>query len=190
MSFAFAPADPGDTPLPYEPRLSFASAAWRRLVAWTTRCPFEIGGLGLLTPDGDDLVVEEVVLVEQEVNDIATRLDGAAVHRLLVDLLDAGRDPAALKLWWHSHATEGVFWSGEDEETIDRFRNDFMVSLVLNHRLQALGRRDAYDPRRTTWVRVEPPLEAASPSPAELAEADREIAAKTRHRARASTRIF
>lgn len=176
-------------PLRYEPHLSFLPESWRRLALYTVNCKSEIGGLGLVEPDGNDFVVTDVLLVEQDVNDIATRLDGAAVSRLVAGLLETGQDPGKLKFWWHSHAHEAPFWSGEDDATIERFRNDFMISLVSNHELRILARLDRYEPRSTTWVWVDKPSSGLEALPDEVAAVKAEIQAKTRHLPRGSSRI-
>jgi hypothetical protein len=177
---------------PYEPHLSFTPDAWRKVVLYTLHCPFEISGLGLVQPRGPDFVVTDVLLIKQRVNDIATVLDRAAVSALMLELLAAGTDPGDLKLWWHSHAEEAPFWSGEDEETIEHFQNDeFMLSLVGNHRLQFLARQDHYRPRRTTWLWIDRPSEPVEASPEELAAIRAEIDATTLVRPRENmSRLF
>lgn len=187
----FGNAEEGfDRPLPYEPHLSFAPSAWRKLVLFTLHCPFEIGGLGLVRPIERDFLITDILLVKQEVNDIATRLDSGAVSELILQLLDDGRDPAELKLWWHSHAHEAPFWSGVDEQTIENFRNDYMISLVSNHQLRFLARQDHYEVRRTTWVWVDKPPGEINCAAEEVESVRAEIAAKTRHVPRDRARIF
>lgn len=189
MTFEFTPATV-ETELPYEPHLSFSEKAWRKLALYTQRCSFEIGGLGYVRQDGADFVLDDVFIVQQDVNDIATRLDTGAVHELIIETIESGLDASGLKLWWHSHAREATFWSGEDEATIDRFRNEGMLSLVTNHRLRFLARLDRYDPRATTWIWLDRPELDSNPTTQEELAADEEIAAKTRHIPRNSPRIF
>jgi hypothetical protein len=172
-----------------EPRLTFTDRAWRKLVLYTTLCPFEIGGLGTVRPLGHDAEVLDVHLLRQDVNDISTRLDGQAVSDLMVGMVERGDDPEQLQLWWHSHAREKTFWSGEDEETISGFRNDGMVSLVVNHSLLALARRDVYVPRRTEWVWVDRPVTPVTATRkesdavrAEIADAVRYVSDRRRER--------
>ena len=169
--------------------MTFRDRAWRRLVLYATLCPFEIGGLGVVRAAGKDVEVIDIHLLRQDVNDISTRLDGDAVSELLVAMIERGEDPATLRLWWHSHAREKTFWSGEDEETIAGFRNDGMLSLVVNHELLALGRRDTYAPRRTDWVWIDRPDAAVLATPeetdavrAEIAEAVRYVPDRRRER--------
>jgi hypothetical protein len=168
---------------PAEPRLRFLPEAWRKMRLWTDLCTYEISGLGLVDEDGSDFVLTDLRLVEQEVTPLATALDGAAVSNLIVDLLDANEDVDRLRLWWHSHARETCFWSGEDERTISTFQNDYMISIVTNQAGRFLARLDRYEPRTTEWVWVDPPTEAIEPTAEEIAEVRAQIAALVRRSA-------
>jgi hypothetical protein len=179
-----------ERPLPYEPHITFTRESWRKLVLYTLHCPFEIGGLGLIKPVDKDFLLTDVLLVSQDVNDIATRLDSRAVSELIMELMDSGQDPGELKLWWHSHAHEAPFWSGVDQDTIENFKNDYMISLVANHRLQFLARQDYYPVRRTTWVWVDKPAWGIEFGPEEIEAVQNEIAIKTHHVPRNTTRLF
>lgn len=164
---------------PPEPHLTFSPQAWRKLVLYTTLCPVEISGLGLVEDMPNGYRLTDLLLVRQDVDPIATRLDGDAVGELLVELLDRGVDPSALRLWWHSHAREMVFWSGEDEQTIAHFQNDRMLSLVSNHQLRLLGRVDEYAPRRTSFLWVDRPADTDEPDAAEVEDARAAVEAAT-----------
>lgn len=195
MTFRFETSEDETGELPHEPHLSFSERAWRRLWLLTVRSSSEISGLGYVTQVGDDFALEDLFVVEQDVNDIATRLDDASVHRLIVEVVERDLDPSCLMLWWHSHATEGVFWSGEDEMTIDGFRNDGMISLVTNHAMKALARIDFYEPRQTRWVWIDRSAGAemsgfATADDEEARAVDLEIARKLHPRPRSSPRIF
>ncbi len=166
---------PPRTVLP-DRRLSFAPEVWRKIYLFTTQCPVEISGLGIVEPDGEDFRVTELMMVTQDVTDIQTRLDEEEVSLLVSRLVDEGRDPSNLRLWWHSHAREEVFWSGEDEETIEHFANDWMISLETNHRMRTLCRLDHYAVRSTTWVWVDRPAEPVEATDEEIQAVRSEIA--------------
>ena len=163
-----------------EPHLGFSTTAWRKMRLYTDLCPWEVSGLGLLDEVDSGYVMTDLLLVEQEVTSLATALDGRAVSDLISRLLDAGEDPSRLKVWWHSHAREAVFWSGEDERTISTFQNDYMLSIVSNHARKHLARVDRYAPRTTTWVWVDPPDGADDPGADEVAAARSELEAVVR----------
>jgi hypothetical protein len=73
----------------------------------------------------------------------------------MVDCILKGIDTSKLKLWWHSHANMGVFWSTTDENTIKLFDNGWMISLVGNKKGEILSRLDIYDPIRFTLGNLE-----------------------------------
>jgi hypothetical protein len=176
----------GDQPQArYEPHVYFTESSWRSFVLYTTNCATEIGGLGTVETKGPDFIVTDVMVIDQDANDISTRLDGRAVSDLMTEMTEAGKDCGTLKLWWHSHAHESVFWSGEDDHTIEGFRNDYMISIVTNHQLHTLARLDHYKPRFTSWVWLENPGAVAEPSPADIDRVHSELKAKVRYSPRA-----
>lgn len=169
------------------PVLEIEPRAWQKLWLYVSLCPVEVGGLGALAtrPDGT-LVMTDCYLVEQEVTDVETVLDPEAVSRFLIQDLERGGDPARLRVWWHSHAREAVFWSTDDERTIENWPGEMLVALVGNHAGKWLARQDWYWPARKTmgWLEVRHPDQVPTPK-SPLAEAVRaELAAKVRRRHR------
>jgi hypothetical protein len=146
--------------------LRFTAESYARLRLYVELCPSEIGGLGEVRPDGEGLLVTELFLPDQCVSASETELQPEALVRLLCRCLEEGRDPAALRLWWHSHAEHDVEWSDTDEATIRGFAGDSLVSLVTNKAGDFLCRYDARRPQRSTVdgipvVRADEPLGAA-----------------------------
>ena len=135
--------------------------------------------MGLLaTEEDDDLRLTRVFLLPQLGNAVATQLDPGAMADLVGRLLDEDLDPAALRVWWHSHGREAPFWSGQDEHTIDGFAPAPMVSLVVDHRQRRLARLDRYVPvRDDTWLAVDGADPIADFSEAELEAARAEVRA-------------
>jgi len=130
--------------------LRFTAETYARLRLYVELCPSEIGGLGEVRPDGEGLLVTELFLPDQRVSASETELQPEALLRLLQRCLEEGRDPAALRLWWHSHAEHGVEWSDTDEATIGNFGGDSLVSLVTNKAGDLLCRSDTWKPERRT----------------------------------------
>jgi hypothetical protein len=106
----------------------------------------EISGLGRCTTHKGTIYIEDVYLLKQESGHSDTELDPEAVAELMVAVVNAKEDPAELKLWWHSHGSMGVFWSGTDEATAGKFGNGWMLSLVVNKKGESKCRLDVYDP--------------------------------------------
>ncbi|HEV8306808.1 MAG TPA: hypothetical protein VGW35_04010 [Methylomirabilota bacterium] len=143
--------------------LRFTAETYARLRLYVELCPSEIGGLGEVRPEGEGLLVTELFLLDQRVSAAETELQPEALLGLLHRCLDEGRDPAALRLWWHSHAEHGVEWSDTDEATIRGFGGDSLVSLVTNKAGDLRCRYDTWKPERSTVdgipvVRPEEPL--------------------------------
>ena len=128
----------------------FTDETYARLRLYVELCPWEIGGLGEVLAEGDGLLVTGLALPDQRVSAAETELQPEAVLRILQQCLEEGRDPAALRLWWHSHAEEKVEWSETDEATIERFGADSLVSLVTNKAGDLLCRWDIWRPERRT----------------------------------------
>jgi hypothetical protein len=130
--------------------LRFTAETYARLRLYVELCPSEIGGLGEVRPEGEGLLVTELFLLDQRVSASETELQPEALLCLLHRCLEEGRDPAALRLWWHSHAEHGVEWSDTDEATIRGFGGDSLVSLVTNKAGDLLCRYDTWRPQRST----------------------------------------
>lgn len=130
--------------------LRFTPETYARLRLYVELCPSEIGGLGEVRPDGDGLLVTDLSLLEQRVSSCETELHPEAVLHLLHRYLEEGRDPAALRFWWHSHAEHEVEWSETDEATIEGFGADSLISLVTNKAGDLLCRWDTWRPDRRT----------------------------------------
>lgn len=78
----------------------------------------EIGGLGLVKIEGDEVYITEFFLLEQDVTSTTTQLQAAAISKLLYQTRDTTGE---LLWWWHSHVDMGVFWSSTDMATIREF---------------------------------------------------------------------
>ena len=136
------------------PRILIRPEAWQRLRLYIDQCPTEISGLGLVERRDQDFLITDVFLFEQEVSQLDTALSPADVANFLIETIESGRDPSAIKLWWHSHAEAPVFWSALDEQTAGSFSNEYMISVVGNKRGHFRSRLDVYGGRRLTLDRL------------------------------------
>lgn len=115
------------------PSVVVTEAAWKAMQRYVQLCDHEISGLGTVIRDGDRLVVEEVFLLEQEVSASTTDLDPLALAGFVTQWVQAGRDPAVLRFWWHSHVRMPTFWSSVDLATINSLaQGGFFLTMVLN----------------------------------------------------------
>jgi hypothetical protein len=139
--------------------LRLTDRAWEKLWLYIHLAEGEVGGLASVTPQDDGFMMSDCYLIDQRATDVDTMLEPEALSRFLVDYAAAGKDPGELRLWWHSHAREQVFWSMDDEHTIDNFGGELLVALVGNFAGKFLARMDRFEPARETegWLDVLPP---------------------------------
>lgn len=94
----------------------------------------EISGVGKTKMLGDDIYVEDIIIFKQKCNGSHTDLDLADEARVMYERDKKGESSKDWNLWWHSHNTMDVFWSGTDEKNIaDQANNGgYMLSIVTN----------------------------------------------------------
>jgi len=162
------------------PRVFITPQAKQRLDLYIQLCPDEISGLGRVERLGEDFLITEVFLFKQRATGASTELSEKDIAEWLTDLVRQGKDPSKIKLWWHSHASMGAYWSSTDEKTISScFATDWMISLVGNKRGEYCVRLDIYKPIRLTLDGL--PLEVYWPEDKELkAEVEKEIREKVK----------
>ncbi len=136
-----------DPPLP---SVCISSEAARKLQLYQILCPFEISGLGEIEVLPSGFLVEDLFLLKQRCHHAYTELLPEGTARFLISMIEQGKDPAKLKLWWHSHSEMDVFWSPMDDYTARGFENDYMLSLVTNKAGEYLCRLDLYQPLKFT----------------------------------------
>lgn len=147
---------------PSLPIVCFSNEAIRKLRLYVTLCPFEISGLGEVEPLPHGFLVQDLFLLKQKCYHSYTELLPEDMARFLISMVTCGRDPARLKLWWHSHSRMDVFWSPIDDYTAKGFQNDYMVSLVTNVAGDYLCRLDLYQPLKLTVDKLPVMLPARS----------------------------
>ncbi len=161
------------------PKVLITPEAKQRLDLYVQYAKGEISGLGRAKYDGFDLLVEEIFLLPQDSGSSNTDLDPEGLSSFLTDWVNEGRNPAQLKLWWHSHANMGTSWSSTDETTISGFNADWILSIVVNKQGDYLCRLDIYEPVRVTIDKLQ--LVVYCPEPTDLRnEIQQEIKDKVR----------
>jgi hypothetical protein len=128
------------------PRIYIESKAKERLDLYIEHCVDEVSGLGEVERRGNDFLIKKIYLLEQEVTATSCQLSPKGLASFLIKLIKDGGHSESIKLWWHSHAEMGVFWSAIDINTINSFRNGWMISIVGNKKGEYLTRIDIYDP--------------------------------------------
>ncbi len=158
-------------------------ASYLKMVRYARAVESEISGLADCTRNAQgNFRVGEVYLLKQEVSGAAVDLVEESVHKFLAEQIQKGitRMP---RLWWHSHYNFKTFFSGTDEDTIQRLRTDtFIVAICVNQggemsaKAIISGRKErVIDPLP---IRITPPLPSFTPT----AEIIKEVAEKVETR--------
>ncbi|MDZ4338927.1 MAG: hypothetical protein U1B94_01765 [candidate division NC10 bacterium] len=136
--------------IPQPTCIFIAPLAFQKLKIYIERCPVEIGGLGEVELRGDRFIVTDLFLIAQRGTPSETELDAQEIASFLAERLAQGRDPALIRVWWHSHADADVHWSLTDQKTIKGFLGDYLISIVGNKRGEFLCRLDTPAPASQT----------------------------------------
>ena len=130
-------------------KIIFNKEAYKKMFNYIDAVDTEISGFGKIsiTATGD-ILVEDVKIFKQTVSASETELSDEAIGNFLEELIALGEDPYNWKLWWHSHANMGVFWSGTDTATMSKLsaNNDWQLSIVGNRKHELKCRVNIYKP--------------------------------------------
>jgi hypothetical protein len=128
-------------------KLLIEEAAYQKIRAYTDLCPNEISGLGKVRVEHGDFIVSDVAIFEQKVSAAHSTIEPAALAKFQDERVKAGESMREWKLWWHSHAEMGVFFSKTDTDTIDGSTEfPWLVSLVVNKKRESEARIDVFEP--------------------------------------------
>ena len=125
-------------------------AAHEKLWAWTRMAKGEVSMLGLVDEVEGQPCIADLFLVKQTCTPASTDMDQDAVAKLMVELAAKGQSDQ-LRAWVHSHGTLDVFWSTQDDSTIEDLAGDpYLVSIVVNKSGLVKARVDLFKPVRIT----------------------------------------
>lgn len=124
--------------------------AQNKMRLYTNAVEEEISGIAKAKydPDLDAFVITDVKIFEQEVSSATATLEGEDIAKFAFEMTKKGESLEEWCVWWHSHASMDVFWSGTDTGTMDvnPFGAPFMLSIVTNHKGEYRSRFDVYSP--------------------------------------------
>jgi len=137
-----------------------------KLKYYATLCSGEISGLGKISynkQDKNNIVVDDVFIFPQKAGHTSTDLDKKAIALFLEKEYKKNKTIDGISLWWHSHSDMEVFFSSTDEQTIENFgdTSDFLISLVINRKMEMEARVDVFNPFRNTIKDID--IEITSP---------------------------
>ncbi len=96
----------------------------------------EISGLGRLLPGKSvhDFFIPEIIIPRQIGRIIETTITGEIIEAAFQELESQGKNPLEYNVWWHSHGSMSVWFSGTDR-TMIRERLRVMLTTVHAHYL-------------------------------------------------------
>ena len=128
------------------PTVYYTTKAWHSIQYLVSRCPQEVGWLGLvdMLEDGDYLITDIYVPL-QTVHGAETDIDEDAMEALFDQIIDEGNDPSKLRYWGHSHVNMGVGPSGQDENQLEEYLDacDWFIRGIYNK--QGAAKVDVFD---------------------------------------------
>lgn len=139
-----------------KPKLTFSYLAWSKIWKLTENNKqynkyFECTCFGIMDPKDPSRCIN--VWVPKQTNTPAhTDADDEDRAAWAAELIADGINLGQVALWHHSHANMGVFWSGEDLDTIKKYAADnIQWSVVTNVRGEMKVRADLFHPVRFWW---------------------------------------
>jgi len=133
----------------------------------------EVSMLGLVDEVDGQPCIADLFLVKQTCTPASTDMDQENVAKLMVELAAKGQSDQ-LRAWVHSHGTLDVFWSNQDDFTIeDLAGNPYLVSVVVNKAGLVKARVDLFKPVRVTVDEV--PVEVLIPDMGLESECEKEF---------------
>lgn len=95
----------------------------------------EISGVGKTRFVGEDIFVEDVIIFKQKCTGAHTDIDVEDEMKVMYERDLQGESSKDWNLWWHSHNSMGVFWSGTDTKNIvdQASGGSYLLSIVTNN---------------------------------------------------------
>lgn len=121
------------------PRILVSREAYEDMFVLVDECPEEVGWLGTVSRVGNDFLIGEVFLFDQEVHGTTCELTPGGLAEFVGELLSSRPDGMevanSIRFWGHSHHTMGTSPSGQDESQLRELAascGDFFVRGILN----------------------------------------------------------
>lgn len=89
----------------------------QKVMHWVLNTDKEISGLGKIIKEGDSFRVIDAILLPQRNTQSTTDIEPEDVGKAMFELRET---PGELRWWWHSHVNMGTFWSGTDDDTMEK----------------------------------------------------------------------
>ena len=123
--------------------LSIEPNIYTKMMSYVQLSPGEISGFGRVVEKSKKLKVIDALIFKQKVSAGGTTLNGKQLTEFVVRMAREGKNPADWNLWWHSHPTFGVFFSGTDTSTIAQLsKGTTLYAICMNRAGDMVARVD------------------------------------------------
>lgn len=135
--------------------------------------PREFTVFGKTEVNGEDVRLVDIRVPDQTSTMSNTEVTADELEKFMIELIDAGENPAAWNMWIHSHNTMGAFWSNTDTNQMQSFNSggpQYFFHIVISTK-GMLGAVSIYKPFNCTINDVKIDIEdpgANNPAVAEL----------------------
>lgn len=123
------------------PSLIIPARIYSELMFYANAVDTEVGGYGTLIIDKDSntLTIDELFFTGQVVTSVECDINAENMAKIYERILEAGEDEKIerLNLWWHSHGSMGVSFSGTDINSMWSWFGPYEVALVVNKKGEA-----------------------------------------------------
>lgn len=115
-----------------------------RILGYAQVCSLEISGFAGFNPR-TKIIDNLFPLLDQECSSGETEISEEALEKLALS-----KWSTRANVWWHSHVNMGVFWSGQDDATIEALGRTYpwLISIVVNKKREYKARMDYFYPTR------------------------------------------
>lgn len=117
--------------------LTFSRIAWEKMWGMTLRAKGEFQAFGLMS-ETDPSEVIDFFVVEQSCTSASTNVVPEALHQLFLDKRDEGISMDRWRVWMHSHKDMKAFFSGTDEDNVERYASEKALWSVVTNQADAL----------------------------------------------------
>lgn len=124
----------------------------------------EMSAIGITHPN-DPFLLSDFWIPKQKNTGTTTEMDPEDLIALQKEISDRGLPARIANVWFHTHCEMGVFWSGQDLQTISNFKADAIQwSIVVNAKNEILIQANVWSPFPMVWgncsYRVVPDLDS------------------------------
>ena len=128
-------------------KIAITPKVYEKIMEYAQSCNLEISGLGSINQSSQ--VFDRLFpLYPQTCSGAETEIS----EEFLREITESGQSARA-NVWWHSHVMMGVFWSGQDQATIEALGQTYswLLSIVVNKKREYKARFDLFKPARATF---------------------------------------